>query len=139
MTWIYDLIFFHFLKVSTLEWWEKGRHLKKSSVNPAGLEPKTIGIDAPCLLHEMCWCHQRGFFIGLHKTCLGRNGILLRDHHLFEHNSLFVAIWVEAASGNTWNLERERGSNNMQNLNIIINSNNSSGCGGSSSSSSSSD
>ena len=99
--------FFHFLKVSSLEWRGKGRHLKKSSVNSVGLEPKTFGIDAPCLLHEMCWCPQRGFFIGLHKTWLGKNGILLRDQHLFEHNSLFVAIWVEVACGNTSNLERD--------------------------------
>jgi len=47
------------------------------------------------------------FFIGLHKTLLGKNGILLRNQHLFEHDSLFVAISVEAACGNTSNLEKE--------------------------------
>lgn len=80
LTWIYDWgtwFFPNILKVPILEWQGKGGQWKKSSVNQAGLKSKIFGIDTPCLLHEMCWCHQRGFFIGLHRTWLGKNGVFI--------------------------------------------------------------
>jgi len=131
MTW-----FFPFLKVSTLEWWGKGRHLKKSTVNPAGLKTKTFGINVPCLLHEMCWCHQRGFFYRSAQNFVRKEWHITKGP-AFIGTSEFICghlsrscVWEYLKLG-------ERGSNNKHNLNIIINSNNSSGCSGSISSSSS--